>query len=304
MDLNVAHQTQLLLITAEISKLRDRIKTVQIKPMAEGISLLNVRLHSLLAYLINLTFLILCKTNGQPLPQKCVEKLVELRQVLERTKPLETKLHYQITKLSQLATIDTLPNSVPNDHDTALMFKPDLENFVVEKIIDDDDEKEFYKPPRVVPVPYLDKPKKRITQQVKEKAIQSRLLRDISTEFSTAPEEIKANETRLNSKDDVEWNDRIAFEEENFVRMNVTRKDKALMKRMQRTTLTNELNEMHDDFGDLAGLHSLVENDPMDENKQRDDAQDVIGRASRGRKSQGKDAFAKDKKKFKKMRTE
>jgi U3 small nucleolar ribonucleoprotein protein LCP5 len=269
--------------------------------MSNGISLLSVRLHSLLSYLINVSFLILLKASGKSINgHPVVKRLIELRVVLEKTKPLELKLNYQISKLVQMAAMDTSAPSAPvEEEEQALMFKPNLDNFAVEDEEEAEEEKKgVYKPPRLVSVPYNER---RITQNIKETASQSRLLRDITAEFSTAPEVINANES-FDTKDDREWNDRVAFEEENFIRMNVTRKDKALLKRMEKTRLTNDLNDLREDFKDIEGLHSLVDSEPqarVGDKRPREDVEGVIAKASRGRRSEGKDAFAKDKSKLK-----
>jgi U3 small nucleolar ribonucleoprotein protein LCP5 len=269
--------------------------------MSNGISLLSVRLHSLLSYLINVSFLILLKASGKSINgHPVVKRLIELRAVLEKTKPLELKLNYQISKLVQMAAMDISAPSAPvEEEEQALMFKPNLDNFAVEDEEEAEDEKkDVYKPPRLVSVPYNER---RITQNIKETASQSRLLRDITAEFSTAPEVINANES-FDTKDDREWNDRVAFEEENFIRMNVTRKDKALLKRMEKTRLTNDLNDLREDFKDIEGLHSLVDSEPqarVGDKRPREDVEGVIAKASRGRRSEGKDAFAKDKSKLK-----
>lgn len=286
--------------------MQKRIDSLQLDTTANGISLLQVRCHSLLSYLIHLVFLVLRKINGKTINHPVVEQLCELRVILEKTKPLELKLSYQISKLLQFASQTITPANFTAVDQDALLFKPNPSNFVIEET--DETESNVYKPPRLVPVPYSDK---RISQKTKDSALSSRLMRDISSEFSMAPETINSSghEART-SKDDDAWNDRIAFEEENFVRMNFTRKDKSLIKRLEKTGLTNELRDLNMDFGEIEGLHRIVEQEGAELKKKRrkersegaEDAEEVIARASRGRKSQGKDGYAKDKLKLKKKK--
>lgn len=303
------HAQTLSEISSEISLLSDRVSSISTEQCSEGLSLLSVRLHALLSYLIMLTFLILKKTESGQLHQECVLKLVELRQVLEKTKPIEVKLSYQINKLIQIASRNEgklTQESLKDITDTAasLMFKPNLDNFVSDTTANNEkiSSENIYKPPRISSVPYNVelKSKRGLSSVHKEKLTKSRLLNEISKEFSAAPEEIRANEIQHNSKDEEEYADRIAFEEENFVRMNVTKKDKALFKRLSKPRLTNDLDV--ENFDEIASLHSIVDQEPRRVGKQVDDAESFIGKISRGRKSLGKDEFSRDKKKLKKSK--
>jgi len=69
-----------------------------------GVSLLDVKNIGLLQYITNLAFLIHIKLDGKPLSEhSVVMNLVELRVVLEKIKPIEQKLKYQIDKLIRTA---------------------------------------------------------------------------------------------------------------------------------------------------------------------------------------------------------
>ena len=70
-----------------------------------GLSLLDIKIHSLLSYLTNLAFLLLLKAEGGRLESHpAVDQLIEARTVLEKLRPLEVKLRYQIEKLVKAAT--------------------------------------------------------------------------------------------------------------------------------------------------------------------------------------------------------
>ena len=63
--------------------------------------LLVTILHS---YLINLVQLMLHKNEGQRICESsCVDRLVEIRTVLEKIRPLDQKLRYQVDKLLKTA---------------------------------------------------------------------------------------------------------------------------------------------------------------------------------------------------------
>lgn len=82
-------------------------------PPTNAISLLDVKNDLFLAYLQNLSFLILLKLRSRPIPDASVDaglrddvvsKLVELRVYLDRgVRPLESRLKYQIDKVTRAA---------------------------------------------------------------------------------------------------------------------------------------------------------------------------------------------------------
>jgi U3 small nucleolar ribonucleoprotein protein LCP5 len=75
--------------------------------MSQGISLLQVKCQSLLSYMSYLTQFVLLKISGQDVESELsvVDALVELRVVIEKLKPLEQKLKYQIDKLIKSAVL-------------------------------------------------------------------------------------------------------------------------------------------------------------------------------------------------------
>lgn len=67
----------------------------------DGVSLLQVRNHCLLEYLENLSAFSACKASGQSVKEP-VEVLCQNRCVLEKIKPLEHKLRYQLEKYREM----------------------------------------------------------------------------------------------------------------------------------------------------------------------------------------------------------
>ncbi|KAK7074171.1 hypothetical protein SK128_018317 [Halocaridina rubra] len=161
----------------------------------KGISLLDLKNQAFLSYLTNLTYLMLRKLKGAKLEgdhcieysdeqcivkyrtrirhgivtfvgyQGCFERLVELRAVLERIRPLEDKLKYQIDKYVKVANEGALGVDDP------LRLRGNLENIgsssdeeeeaedtkkkKAEKDDDNDDNvPKIYKVPKVAPVHY------------------------------------------------------------------------------------------------------------------------------------------------------
>lgn len=196
----------------------------------KGISLLELKFHLMLNYLINLVQIMLLKAKGESiLPPEgeggslAVDRLIELRVVLEKMRPLEMKLKYQIDKLVKAASSTGLAVSV-ND---PLNYKPNPNN-LVPKIKESDGRSTGsnpgkYVPPKVRAMPFEDDTEKEEKKREKKrrKALQSSLVEDLADELSEAPREIK-EVTRVSYQRKRERDDEMEkskYEEEYFVRM-------------------------------------------------------------------------------------
>ena len=79
-----------------------------------GLSFLEVKYHMLLDYLINLTYVVLRKCSGETIEgDPSIERLIEIRTVLEKIRPIDYKLRYQIDKLVKTATTGVSSASDP-----------------------------------------------------------------------------------------------------------------------------------------------------------------------------------------------
>lgn len=79
-----------------------------------GLSFLEVKYHMLLDYLINLTYVVLRKCSGESIEgDPSIERLIEIRTVLEKIRPIDYKLRYQIDKLVKTATTGVTNTSDP-----------------------------------------------------------------------------------------------------------------------------------------------------------------------------------------------
>ncbi|RIB05776.1 Sas10/Utp3/C1D family-domain-containing protein [Gigaspora rosea] len=139
----------------------DRVNNNSLKTNC-GVSLLDIKNHTLLQYITNLAFLIHLKLDGKSISDHpVISNLVELRIILEKIKPVEQKLKYQIDKLIRATTIENIEEknvNLTNNIAVAdpLSFKPNLQDFVSK--VDDKEEKvdkdkvEIYKAPKLAPV--------------------------------------------------------------------------------------------------------------------------------------------------------
>lgn len=90
----------------------------------QGLSFLEMKYNMLLSYLINLTYVVLRKCSGERIEgDPCIDRLIELRTVLEKIKPINNKLKYQIDKLVKTAVTGTDQNG-PTD------FKANKSNMI------------------------------------------------------------------------------------------------------------------------------------------------------------------------------
>lgn len=90
----------------------------------QGLSFLEMKYNMLLSYLINLTYVVLRKCSGEKIEgDPCIDRLIEIRTVLEKIKPIDHKLKYQIDKLVKTAVIGT-------SADDPMTFKANPDNLI------------------------------------------------------------------------------------------------------------------------------------------------------------------------------
>ena len=174
----------------------------------------------MLSYCTNISFYLLLKASGGKVKDHpVINQLVELRTVMEKIKPLEQKLQYQIDKLVRTANTGLAPKDDP------LRFKPNPQSMLKGEMGADATEggkkgEAVYRPTKIAPVHYEGKPpclpdlgsenkaklttttslsrflslsepqdkRKKQEDRLKQKASRSRLLKDLQEEFSEQPE--------------------------------------------------------------------------------------------------------------------
>ncbi|XP_058988113.1 neuroguidin-like [Musca domestica] len=191
-----------------------------------GLSFLEVKYHMLLDYLINLTYVVLRKCSGETIEgDPSIERLIEIRTVLEKIRPIDYKLRYQIDKLVKTATTGVSSTTDP------ILYKPNPENMLTNANGDDEDEDDeddddsaseseedadddvngvkkpkkgatagkpgIYVPPKIKPVYYDgdEKPEdkeKKLLERAKKRAITSSMMEDLKEEYLDAPTEISS----------------------------------------------------------------------------------------------------------------
>lgn len=81
----------------------DRLQATDEMTYPSGISLMSAKNDTLLSYLQQLAVLMLARMEGEELPTEAVKGLVRDRVIVEKMRPLESKLRYQVEKLLRKA---------------------------------------------------------------------------------------------------------------------------------------------------------------------------------------------------------
>nr|XP_008172719.1 neuroguidin isoform X2 [Chrysemys picta bellii] len=257
-------QEQVVGVTAHVQGLLQRVRAGAF-PTEKGLSFLELKAQLLLFYLQDLAQLVLEKTSGRSLAaQPAVLRLAELRTVLEKMRPIEQKLRYQVDKLVKVAVTGAVGDDNP------LRFKPDPGN-MMSKLSDEEEADgtegkaagkkplakggvRKYVPPRLVPVHYdetVAEREKKVLEQAKKRALSSSVIRELKEQFSEAPEEIREGRYLHATRQSQEDEHRRRYEEAMLVRLNVSRQDKA--RRRRAAALGAQLHSLTH-FGDISAL--------------------------------------------------
>ncbi|KAM4606073.1 neuroguidin [Polymixia lowei] len=229
---------------------RDLIKKVKdgVFQTSKGLSFLDLRYHLLLFYLQDLTHLISIKTEGGKIKDSgALNRVVTVRTVLEKMRPLDHKLKYQIDKLVRTAVTGSLAENDP------LQLRPNPENLISklsesEESEDEDGNKvasekkaapsggRKYIPPRIAPMHYdgdmteADR-KKEEAERLRRVALRSSLMQELRQQYSEAPEEIRERRDFQTERESREELHRKNYEESMMVRLNMPKSQKMARKR-------------------------------------------------------------------------
>ncbi|KAI8059585.1 hypothetical protein BC940DRAFT_313467 [Gongronella butleri] len=236
----------------DVQPLLQKLKEGELKT-SRGISFLEVKYQVLLQYISQLAIFAYAKLSGKQIEgHSLIESLVELRIVLERIKPIEAKLKYQIDKLVRQSVLESqAPGQAVDD---PLSFKPnpmslmDKEGQDENEDNDSDDGSEptsgVYRPPKMAPVTYNElssktSKKDKDEQRMRERATRSSMMKDLMVDMNDAPEESGVyggvhDDINFRSQMDRKLAEKKDYEENNYVRLQVTRKEKKHLRNKDR----------------------------------------------------------------------
>jgi len=226
---------------------------------ANGISLLSIKNDLLYQYLMNLVAVMYHRSQpnhslSSSLVRSLILRLCEIRTSIEKIRPIEHKLQYQMDKLLK-ANIDQ-----------QLTFRANPANFDnndEDNEIDDEDNQEtktktdksqIYRPPKLVPVEYNEdfddkkgenKSNKRL-EYLKRRAYHSDILQDFKTKYSDTPEEIFNTERSRLLRENRAYKEQVAYEEEYLKRLPQTKQQRTQLQRSMMTNTNDIMNHLND----------------------------------------------------------
>ncbi|XP_064598912.1 neuroguidin-A-like [Liolophura sinensis] len=256
-----------LSVTQHVQNLIQKVKNGDIST-SKGISLLEGKYQMLLSYLTNLSLLMLRKSSGESIQDDpVIMRLVEIRTVLEKIRPIDQKLKYQIDKLLKMVSTGAAGTADP------LRFRPNPGNLIskldeADSASDSDEEAEtrsrrksdplkLYVPPKLAAVHYdgeetQTEREQRLLERAKRKALSSSMIQDLRQEYSEGPQEIRESRNLHRLKDDKKTKERTEYEEDHFVRLSVSKKERNAMKQMSTLSALDGLTHF-DDISALGG---------------------------------------------------
>ena len=223
-----------------------------------GISLLSVKNDLLLQYLINLVAVMHRRsTPNQSLKssstRSMILRLCEIRTFIEKIRPIEQKLHYQMDKLLK-SNLDQQLNHRANveNFDTDVANEPE----VTEADNDREDlaKPKIYRPPKLVPVEYHEDDdgknesgavNKRL-EHSRRRAFYSDVLEDYKAKYSDAPEEVFNSERSRALQQSRAYKEKTAYEEDYLKRLPQTKHERQQLQRSMNANGNDVLDHLND----------------------------------------------------------
>lgn len=246
-----------------LQELRGKLAPLQQKvaegKTGKGLGFLEVKNQLLLGYLTRLGMFTLLKSGGQSVEgHPIVTQLIEIRTILEKLKPLDQKLHYQVEKLLKLAVTGRRADTGLDP----MRFKPQLTEMVGDadgKEALGDGEVALYEAPKVAAAHFEEgregtkaSKEKRKEERQRRLAEKSGLLGELRNELFDAPEESHVGGAK--AKRDHDEEERQRYEEETFNRMTLTKEEKKKQKAHRRSLGGLEGMDKIEDIGDFSAI--------------------------------------------------
>ncbi|KXJ82819.1 hypothetical protein RP20_CCG010979 [Aedes albopictus] len=244
-----------------VGNMLQRVKTGELST-EYGLNFLEIKYHMLLNYLINLTYVVLRKCSGHKIENDpSIDRLIEIRTVLEKIRPIDYKLRYQIDKLVKTAVtgasvaddptsfkanpanlMSQLPETAGADGDSGSGDESDDSTKVLEKLRkakaakaggpgkpESSSTGEVYVPPKHMAVPYEEESKsdraRKQMDRARKRALGSSLIQELKEEYLDTPVEISSSSRALQKLSRKE-REREEYEEKYLTRLPITKADK------------------------------------------------------------------------------
>lgn len=240
MNTNVQQVSQL------VDNMLVRVKSGELST-DKGLSFLEMKYQMLLSYLINLTYIVLRKCSGERIESDpSIERLIEIRTVLEKIRPIDSKIKYQIDKLVKTAVIGGSSEDDPQTYHANPANLVSKINESAEESSESSDEEEnkkdksskpnIYVPPKLAAV-HFDENKSRVDSEKRNKEkskkqfLNSSIMRELRDEYSEAPLEVSSGNHVKQSISKYEQ-EKTEYEENYLTRLPVTKAEKNRRKKL------------------------------------------------------------------------
>ena len=264
---------RLHLLRTQLTPLMQRAREGSL-PSSSGLSFLQLKYHLMLGYCSSVVYYLMLKGRGGRVEgHPVIKRMIRFRLMLEKIRPLENKMKFQIENLLQAQSTDESG------------FKPNLDDMVVDSEAEDQEAEDgeessnVYRAPKLAPVYYPEDDgeaaKQKRHDERRQKALsKSRLLAELRGELDDLPEEEFIDPVRMTSRiaTDSKAQEREAYEEENFIRFQVSKKEKRRLEKAAKPL--DELDDLDDFFGELDEINEAAK-----------------GRAKKSRKSESISAY-------------
>lgn len=255
----------------KVKDLTQKVKKSQL-PTAEGMSYLEAKHLLLLNYCQSIVYYTLRKAKGLSIESHpVVRSLVEIRLFLEKIRPIDKKLEYQVQKLTRAAAGGAAAEKTLQLHeeqtkaesreDDPLKYRPNPDLLVSKTSQAQKDVGGVYRPPKFAPTSMDDdkmsKQEKQALRRDKEllrRTNQSSYMKELMDDFEDKPEEVReiiGSESRELSRYIAKREEQARQEEELFTRAPVTKREKRTEKYMKKSR--NGLLSLTDDFHNEIG---------------------------------------------------
>lgn len=238
MNMNVQQVLQL------VDNMLLRVKSGEIST-DKGLSFLEMKYQMLLSYLINLTYIVLRKCSGEKIESDpSIDRLVEIRTVLEKIRPIDSKLKYQIDKLVKTAVVGTSEDDPQSYHANPDNLVSKIEGSDVDSSNESEngDTKEkneksnIYVPPKLAAVHFDEsisrsESEKKNKERAKKQFLNSSVMRELREEYSEAPLEMSTGNHVKHSISKYEQ-EKTEYEENYLTRLPVTKAEKNRRKKL------------------------------------------------------------------------
>ena len=207
---------------------------------SQGISFLDLKNDLLIDYNMNLLYVMMKKTSEGVIDgDAAVERLCSLRTIMEKIRPIEHKLKYQIDKCVSVAETGHIDKNDP------ARFKANPDQ-LASKLADDDDvddseeddeedvdnkESKKYVAPKNVPTYFVgDKSKEEMESEMmakkKKSALSHTMMRELKQQLYDAPEEVSHEADVKKAKHIAEEREKELYEEDNFIRLPISKSER------------------------------------------------------------------------------